>query len=1849
MEKIINCLNNYGKGIIVCILLNVLFVSDIYSQILEPTAGTVWVHGDTENIYWNTSGLSENIRIDYSLDGGNSWGLIISRTNNDGVYSFNVPQISTSEAQIRIINLIAGGTIIYSDLFTIAPPIAITIDSPIALDDWEVGTNKTISWSVAGGTIDNVNLEYFNGTTWNAISGAQNIVNSGSFLWTVADDPSVTAKIRVSDAVSTAINGESAEFVISPVRTITITSPLADYVWQVGDIQNIEWTSTGTMDSVIIEYYDGSALISVEAAENNGSFSWILPNTPTETAYIKISDKSDPSVFAESDQFTITLERTIAVLTPLLDEQLYVGDIDTITWSSTGVINLVDISYLSSDGLTWINLVQNTPNDGEFEWTIPDNVADSVLISITDSDYSQIADSSDKFIINAPTFIVQNPELNDSIRRGIIDTVKWNTLGVVSNVNLDYFDGTSWTAIDTAQGITNSGEYIWQYPEILTDQAVVRITDASNTSNFAESDTFNIVLPEIIFSLPVANAQWHAGSIQTISWNTIGKVNTVSLSYFDGSIWVDIAGAQSIVNEGTYQWTLPLDTIATSYIKIVDTADPLVVSQSNEFSIVEVDFAFVMPSGGQKWLAGTTHEISWSTNGPADSVKLDYFDGAVWLPINAGNKIENTGSYFWTIPNSVTNTALIKVVHAEYSMFADTSNVFEIIQTILAGDTTYIMPLGNSLTYDDRSNSHAPPDLRTEEEKVAYRHELWNLLRTDNYSFDFVGSLVNGGAIIPDPDHEGWPGITAATTALNVYNQLEANTPDVILLHIGTNDLTADPSDVEDILNEIDRFETDYNKEIWVLVAQIINRTGTVDPSKVPLTTLFNDNLEIMVNTRINDTVNPDKLILCDMENGAGINYIIDREEPFINGDMYDYLHPNIKGYGKMAQLWFDNLQLLLPPGTPTAPQIVSAEITTATFETQYVYDVNASGIGAPSYSLDASSEIPLDAINANTGVINWTPSAVGPYDVTVVASNSAGTDVQSFTINVTSGPPVVLIQPRSQGGIVGETVEFMVSAESAQGLLPLSYQWRENGTDILGAVDSVYTTNNLLIGDNGKIITCYIDNTEATVETDTAYLYVTSTSTRVTGGEVVKYDFLEGKGNKIYDVSDYGTELNLTIPDTNKINWLSKGIEISSATLLSSNGPATKIYSSLTQTNEVSIETWIDPANLTQTGPARLLTVSADPSNRNFTLGQSESQVSVRLRTTTSYPNGIPDLTTPVNALNDQLTHVVYTRDRDGNAKIYLDGILIDSLLVEGDFSSWNESYNLGIGNEFNVTDLERAWLGKIFHISIFNRALSKSELLNNYQQGINQNTVPHIVSQPVTQVAPYSPYIYNVVATGIPAPTFQLNEYPAGMSIDTNTGRITWSPTQIGSYPVEVQATNSEGNSIQNFSITVDNSMIAYWKLDEPVQTRVFNDTIGPNNGISASTTLSPIPIIGKVDTAMYFDGTKEIYVPHNSIFDWSHGSSFSVETWVKVDPTSNETEVYVGRYKALTRVTWWLGHDGNLPSFYLRDSKNNGKSVSSPAGETINDGIWHHIVGLYDYTSKELRLYVDGQLKNTAYNDYLGNFTETTNVTFGHLDNTTRYKLHGALDEIAIYNRTISAGEIADHFQKGNAGLGYNEVEQSAKLAVNVILEGAYDAVGDTMRTDINQYIPLTSPYSQDPITVTSIPTNAVDWVLVELRETFDGVAVISKSMFLNKDGNIVDIDGITTDFEIDVDPNNYYIVIRHRNHLDIISANAVPLSSFVTTYDFTIAQTQAYTTGPIVQTEVDTGIWAMFGGDADVDGSVLVSDKVQWRTDFLIPVPDGYHLTDLDLDGKVLVSDKVFWRMLFLLPAPDSQVP
>ncbi len=213
---------------------------------------------------------------------------------------------------------------------------------------------------------------------------------------------------------------------------------------------------------------------------------------------------------------------------------------------------------------------------------------------------------------------------------------------------------------------------------------------------------------------------------------------------------------------------------------------------------------------------------------------------------------------------------------------------------------------------------------------------------------------------------------------------------------------------------------------------------------------------------------------------------------------------------------------------------------------------------------------------------------------------------------------------------------------------------------------------------------------------------------------------------------------------------------------------------------------------------------------------------------------------------------------------------------------------------------------------------------------------------------------------------------------------------------------------------------------------------------------------------------------------------------------------------------------------------------------------------------------------------------------------------------------------------------------KINQGVTFQAKVLLEGAYNENG-MMHTNLNEFIPLTHPYNVAPYnyadneSLSSIPANMVDWVLVEARSgtpsptgSRSTITVETKAALLLNDGSIVAADGNPLRFENLNNGQAYHFCIRHRNHLDILTSNALNTTANLT-YDFTNNINQAF--GSLQQKMMTDGFAVMYAGDYTQDGVIQLSDFDAWK---VFPAQINlYDLVDGNLDGVVQVTDFDIW--------------
>ncbi|MBP7533287.1 MAG: M4 family metallopeptidase [Chitinophagales bacterium] len=217
----------------------------------------------------------------------------------------------------------------------------------------------------------------------------------------------------------------------------------------------------------------------------------------------------------------------------------------------------------------------------------------------------------------------------------------------------------------------------------------------------------------------------------------------------------------------------------------------------------------------------------------------------------------------------------------------------------------------------------------------------------------------------------------------------------------------------------------------------------------------------------------------------------------------------------------------------------------------------------------------------------------------------------------------------------------------------------------------------------------------------------------------------------------------------------------------------------------------------------------------------------------------------------------------------------------------------------------------------------------------------------------------------------------------------------------------------------------------------------------------------------------------------------------------------------------------------------------------------------------------------------------------------------------------------------------------------VQAKALLQGPYNPQTDNMSTTLRtvNLLPVAQPYNRLPwnyagveniATTDNIPTDAVDWILLEMRDATGTTIVEQKAAFLLKDGRVVDTYGFSTNgvrFQHLQNGSLYRLIVRHRNHLAIMSA-PIMVSNGTWEYDFTLMATQAVDGK---QVSLGNGRYGMYAGDFNANGVISVSDNARYINQ--ASILNQYIDADCNFDRMVSVKD----MNLYLPNASQIGVP
>ncbi len=387
------------------------------------------------------------------------------------------------------------------------------------------------------------------------------------------------------------------------------------------------------------------------------------------------------------------------------------------------------------------------------------------------------------------------------------------------------------------------------------------------------------------------------------------------------------------------------------------------------------------------------------------------------------------------------------------------------------------------------------------------------------------------------------------------------------------------------------------------------------------------------------------------------------------------------------------------------------------------------------------------------------------------------------------------------------------------------------------------------------------------------------------------------------------------------------------------------------------------------------------------------------------------------------QWHHVAFTFDDSTKEQaLYVNGVRVAT--SQSNRSIGYDNKPVLLGQDINNGAFDFPLNGRIDEASIYNRALSSNEIAGIHLAGSSGKPLnapyfatPVRLPDAVLSVG-YTQQVSAVLGTGPITFSTPSGGLPSGLNL-SSTGTISGIPLVAGTHSFILRATDSLGAfSDQQTTLRVvapvaaPDGLISWWRGEGNAL-----DSAGTNHGTASN---GVVYVEGKVGRAFAFDGINDfVHVPDAPNL---RPTSITLEAWAKFNGTQGPV---FGR-------SWGSGIHNSYVIWQLSGNINGTIGDTNQAADILSTpfaplaGQWYHVAFTFDDATKQQALYLNGALVASGQSFRSVGYDNHPVVIGGDIDNgTVSFLLNGGVDEAAIYNRALTAGEIAAIHDAGIAG--------------------------------------------------------------------------------------------------------------------------------------------------------------------------------------------------------------------------------
>ena len=707
---------------------------------------------------------------------------------------------------------------------------------------------------------------------------------------------------------------------------------------------------------------------------------------------------------------------------------------------------------------------------------------------------------------------------------------------------------------------------------------------------------------------------------------------------------------------------------------------------------------------------------------------------------------------------------------------------------------------------------------------------------------------------------------------------------------------------------------------------------------------------------------------------------------------------------------------------------------------------------------------------NSFYGSIN----ALSIYNRGLLASEIAG--IFNAGASGKCAVPQIVVEPASQSVFVGAQAQFSVTAQSTKAL---SYQWMLDGTNLPPDTNSTLTLTNVQLTQAGSY-TVAVSNLYGAVTSVVAVLTV-STGLPCVSPPAGLISWWPGEASAL-DVAD-GNNGTLT----GAVRYAPG--EVGHGFLFGGTGAAINLgYATNLQLQNFTVECWIQRSTNT--------VVSLDPlTGSGILFGYGVGGYDFYMLSSGQLAltwNGYNYASTTAAVTDTNLHHVAVTIS-NSSVVFYLNGVAYSYGTYDASFSFTTQA---SIGAEGGTQS--QSFYGLIDELAVYSRALTAAEIQSIYNHGAGGKCLAlSIAKQPASAVI-YAgkSTAFSALAVGRPPLSYQWSLGPTNIPGATNCALILTNVqvSQAGSYSVTVS--NPDGSVTSSNALLTVNSppacvsapanLVAWWQGEE----NALDELGGINGTVTGSVSYAPGEagqgfLFGGIDAAVNLGYATNLQLQNFTIECWIQRST---NTLVSVDPLTGNGVLFgygVGGYDFYM-----------LPSGHLALTWNGNSSASSTAA--VTDTNLHHVA--VTRSNSSVVFYLDGVAYN--YGTYNATFSFTTQASIGAVGGTQSQSFYGLIDELAVYNRALTAAEIQSIYNVGAGGkcaIAYPPVLVSVPASRSVLLHGTTSLLVSAAGT-----VPLTYQWNLDGTNLPAATNQVLTLANIQINQGGSYSVTVSNSV-------------------------------------------------------------------------------------------------------------------------------------------------